>query len=138
MSLLLSDRLWCVLLQTLLMRKDILSYEETRFYMAETVSAIEVLHKNNYIHRYANTSLYPSLLLYEVVAQAMHVSVVDVSNLASVTAEQPVVPCRDIKPDNLLLRENGHMKLSDFGLCKPVDVSKLPTLREDQPASSAQ
>ena len=30
------------------------------------------------------------------------------------------------------------MKLSDFGLCKPVDVSKLPTLHEDQPASSAQ
>ncbi|CAL5229889.1 g13304 [Coccomyxa viridis] len=80
---------------TLLMRKDILSYKETRFYMAETVLAIEILHRNNYIHR-------------------------------------------DIKPDNLLLRGNGHMKLSDFGLCKPVDVSKLPTLREDQPASSAQ
>ena len=39
--------------QTLLMRKDILSYEETRFYMAETVLAIEALHKNNYIHRQA-------------------------------------------------------------------------------------
>jgi serine/threonine kinase 38 len=40
-------------MQTLLMRKDILSYEETRFYMAETVLAIEALHKNNYIHRQA-------------------------------------------------------------------------------------
>ena len=39
--------------QTLLMRKDILSYEETRFYMAESVLAIESLHRNSYIHRQA-------------------------------------------------------------------------------------
>ncbi|CAN7111673.1 unnamed protein product [Brassica rapa subsp. narinosa] len=31
----------------------------------------------------------------------------------------------DIKPDNLLLDRSGHMKLSDFGLCKPLDCSIL-------------
>ncbi|KAK9811663.1 hypothetical protein WJX72_007923 [[Myrmecia] bisecta] len=80
---------------TLLMRKDILSEEETCFYIAETVLAIESIHKHNYIHR-------------------------------------------DIKPDNLLLDAGGHMKLSDFGLCKPVDVTKLPTLLEEEAMSSGE
>ena len=28
------------------------------------------------------------------------------------------------------------MKLSDFGLCKPVDISKLPTLHENDELES--
>ncbi|GAA0155283.1 non-receptor serine/threonine protein kinase [Lithospermum erythrorhizon] len=32
---------------------------------------------------------------------------------------------KDIKPDNLLLDRFGHLRLSDFGLCKPLDCSTL-------------
>ena len=49
--------------QTLLMRKDILSYEETRFYMAESVLAIESLHKNSYIHRQALSLAFGCIVL---------------------------------------------------------------------------
>ncbi|KAK9061785.1 hypothetical protein SSX86_018968 [Deinandra increscens subsp. villosa] len=69
-------------MMTLLMRKDTLTDEEAKFYVAETVLAIESIHKHNYVHR-------------------------------------------DIKPDNLLLDRYGHLRLSDFGLCKPLDCSTL-------------
>jgi serine/threonine kinase 38 len=64
---------------TLLMRKDILSEEESRFYGAEMVLAIESVHSMNYIHR-------------------------------------------DLKPDNILLDREGHLKLTDFGLCKYAEI----------------
>ncbi|GJN14893.1 hypothetical protein PR202_gb01767 [Eleusine coracana subsp. coracana] len=38
-------------MMTLLMRKDTLTEDEARFYIAETVLAIESIHKHNYIHR---------------------------------------------------------------------------------------
>ncbi|BAT16776.1 Os12g0290100 [Oryza sativa Japonica Group] len=38
-------------MMTLLMRKDTLTDDESRFYVAETILAIESIHKHNYIHR---------------------------------------------------------------------------------------
>ncbi|KAG6489588.1 hypothetical protein ZIOFF_050863 [Zingiber officinale] len=40
-------------MMTLLMRKDTLTDDEARFYVAETVLAIESIHRHNYIHRHA-------------------------------------------------------------------------------------
>ncbi|KAK1257611.1 Serine/threonine-protein kinase AtPK1/AtPK6 [Acorus gramineus] len=77
-------------MMTLLIREDTLTENVARFYIAQSVLAIESIHKHNYIHR-------------------------------------------DIKPDNLLLDKNGHMKLSDFGLCKPLDCAKLSPLNENEP-----
>uniref|UniRef100_A0A803N1Z6 non-specific serine/threonine protein kinase n=1 Tax=Chenopodium quinoa TaxID=63459 RepID=A0A803N1Z6_CHEQI len=81
-------------MMTLLMREDILTEKVAKFYIAQSVLAIESIHKHNYIHR-------------------------------------------DIKPDNLLLDKSGHMKLSDFGLCKPLDCATLSTIRENESMDDA-
>ena len=62
-------------LMSLLIKKDILTEKEAKFYIAEIISAVESIHNLHCIHR-------------------------------------------DIKPDNILIDKNGHIKLSDFGSCK--------------------
>ena len=74
---------------TLLMEKDILSEEMSRFYIAETILSIESVHNLNYIHR-------------------------------------------DLKPDNLIIGKDGHIKLSDFGLCKHVEIQAKSQNTNDQ------
>lgn len=44
-------------MMTLLMRKDTLTEDEARFYIAETILAIESIHKHNYIHRFVDIRL---------------------------------------------------------------------------------
>ncbi|KAL5112651.1 hypothetical protein TcWFU_008078 [Taenia crassiceps] len=58
---------------------DTFTEEQARFYLAETVLALEALHELGYIHR-------------------------------------------DLKPDNMLLDAQGHLKLADFGSCVRLDA----------------
>ena len=79
-------------LMTLLIRKNILSEAESRFYIAECILAVDSIHKMNFIHR-------------------------------------------DLKPDNILIDNKGHIKLSDFGLSKSAEINPasevLSKLEED-------
>ena len=63
---------------SLLIKKDILTEEEAKFYIVELILAVDSIHKLDCIHR-------------------------------------------DIKPDNILIDKNGHIKLTDFGLAKISD-----------------
>ena len=62
-------------LMGLLIKKDILKENATRFYMSELAAAINCVHDLGFVHR-------------------------------------------DLKPDNVLIANSGHVRLSDFGLAK--------------------
>jgi len=74
-------------MMNLLILEDTFPESWTRFYIAETILAIESIHKLNYIHR-------------------------------------------DIKPDNLLIDAQGHIKLTDFGLCTGFETSRFKALNK--------
>jgi serine/threonine kinase 38 len=80
-------------LMNLLIKKDILTEDEARFYISEILLALDSVHKLHYIHR-------------------------------------------DLKPDNILIDEYGHIRLSDFGLCKHTELrpKKLnePTVKKPE------
>merc|ERR1712154_199324 len=77
---------------TILMREDILTENQTKFYIAELAAAINAVHELDFVHR-------------------------------------------DLKPDNILIANTGHIKLSDFGLAKSFNtendqvISKYQTMK---------
>eukprot|EP01083_Nonionella_stella_P144975 453437_1 len=79
-------------LMTILMREDILTENQTKFYIAELAASINAVHELDFVHR-------------------------------------------DLKPDNILIANNGHIKLSDFGLAKSFNtendavISKFQTMQ---------
>jgi len=74
------------------MREDILTENQTKFYIAELAAAINAVHELDFVHR-------------------------------------------DLKPDNILIANSGHIKLSDFGLAKSFNtendqvISKYQTMK---------
>eukprot|EP01083_Nonionella_stella_P063866 165978_1 len=91
-------------LMTILMREDILSEIQTKFYIAELAVAINAVHELDFVHR-------------------------------------------DLKPDNILIANDGHIKLSDFGLAKSFNtendevISKYQTMKQslkDEPTKEVE
>jgi len=73
-------------LMTQLIKYEVFTEDETRFYIAQLIMAVDSIHKIGYIHR-------------------------------------------DIKPDNILLDKQGHIKLSDFGLCTGFSADRIHTMQ---------
>lgn len=61
-------------MMTLLMRKDTLTEDEAKFYVAETVLAIESIHRHNYIHRFCDHFIFLFLAFWMSLSSSFAIS----------------------------------------------------------------
>merc|ERR1711974_447446 len=101
-------------MMTLLMKRDILTEHETRFYMAELVLAIESIHNLNFIHR----DLKPDNLLLD---RTGHMKLSDFglakefrSRLPALDPTSAITPPADMAPPSTELRQSRREKYATW------------------------